>query len=229
MDDDLRFAEAALRPRKWSYHGTASPSTPVEAPKRHSFSTASDHKSGIVVSNNDLAKLLGQNKLLLPSLPLRDMAPLPISSNTKARGRSQSIAVCAQSNKLLAGKGASNEPIAPVTIRTIDCDHLASIKAYDSIESQKEEEEEDPDKVQWDSSGSTVDVNLLGSMIEKYLKTTAQEENDNEGEEEEYGAEDTKESGDNEEVTIKKGRGTTLKPERHSEGLAPPAKGLQVK
>ncbi|KAL7638903.1 UNVERIFIED_CONTAM: hypothetical protein RMT77_010437 [Armadillidium vulgare] len=224
MDDDLRFAEALLRPRKWSYHGTASPSAPVETPKRHSFSTASDHKSGIVVSNNDLAKLLGQNRLLLPGLPF-DMAPLPVLPNPKARGRSQSIAVCAQSIKPLSDKSSKNEPIAPITIRTTDCDHMASLQAHDSMDSQRDEEEDDdPEKLLWDSSGSTVNVNLLGSVIEKYLKTREGDEDiDKDGR-------TTDEDDENENIRkeiIEDDE--SIQHEGHPGGLAPPFKRLQVK
>lgn len=217
--DDERYMEAAAsRPRKWSYHGTASPTTPVDIPKRHSFSTGSEQPhgiegtmSGIVVSNSDLLSLLQPSQLLaLPGLAdlkqFRTVMPRAPPSCPKPRGRSQSIAVCAQSAPLLPLK-ADGAPI----IRTTDCDHEASVLARTStLEDQAEESDADGsldiddqriDKLIWDSSGSTVDVGLLGSVIESYLKTSTEDDNNE----------------------------TSARRDSAGDGLAPPTSRLQVK
>lgn len=198
MDDEMNMEAAANRPRKWSYHGTASPSTPVDIPKRHSFSTGSEQPhcnsgtlSGIVVSNSDLLSLMQPSQLLaLPGLAdlkqFRTVMPRAPPTCPKPRGRSQSIAVCAQSAPLLPLKIDSGAPI----IRTTDCDHEASFLARTAtLEDHAEEESEHEgsldiedktaDKLIWDSSGSTVDVGLLGSVIESYLKTSTDDDDAN--------------------------------------------------
>ncbi|KAF2369221.1 hypothetical protein FHG87_000022 [Trinorchestia longiramus] len=194
IDDEINMEVAAQRPRKWSYHGTASPSTPVDMPKRHSFSTGSEQPhgnsgtmSGIVVSNSDLLSLMQPSQLLaLPGLAdlkqFRTVMPRAPPANPKPRGRSQSIAVCALSAPLLPLQSVGGPPI----IRTTDCDHEASVLARSAtLEDQDEESEQEgtPDatdktaeKLVWDSSGSTVDVGLLGSVIESYLKISTEDE-----------------------------------------------------
>ena len=163
--------------------------------------------SGIVVSNTDLLSLLQPSQLLaFPGLAdlkqFRTVMPRAPPTYPKSRGRSQSIAVCAQSAPLLPLK-AHGAPL----IRTTDCDHEASLLARTStLEDQAEESEADDiedkkaDKLIWDSSGSTVDVGLLGSVIESYLKTSTEDESEE-------------------------------NPSRRdsSEGLAPPVSRLQVK
>lgn len=187
LEDDERTAAAARRARKWSYHGTATPASPVEAPKRHSFSTGTD-RSGIVVTNNDLVSLLGPtHRLTPPGLPVPEALPagLPIMPNPRARGRSQSIAVCwdAEQNASSGGDGAADVPQVPITIRRTDCDYVAAplVGNAGALEAPEEEDEAgeehdkgevDEGKLQWDSSGSTIDAGLLGSAIEKYLKTS---------------------------------------------------------
>lgn len=191
MEEEESAAAAARRTRKWSYHGTASPSSPVEAPKRHSFSTMSD-RAGIVVTNNDLVSLLGAtHRLTPPGVPVpEDVPPVPpIQPNPRARGRSQSIAVCwdNQQNQANGVKGEGDGPQAPVTIRRTDCDYIAAplLSQTSALEAPEEEEEADEDdkdsddlkkKLLWDSSGSTIDASLLGSVIEQYLKTTKDDE-----------------------------------------------------
>ena len=77
---------------------------------------------------------------------------------------------------------------API-IRTTDCDHEASVLARTAtLEEQPEEVEEvvieleeksSQDKLVWDSkAGSTVDVGILGSVIETYLKTSTEEDSE---------------------------------------------------
>nr|XP_027232957.1 cyclin-dependent kinase 12-like [Penaeus vannamei] len=187
LEDDERTAAAARRARKWSYHGTATPASPVEAPKRHSFSTGTD-RSGIVVTNNDLVSLLGPtHRLTPPGLPVPEALPagLPIMPNPRARGRSQSIAVCwdAKQNASSGGDGDADGPQVPITIRRTDCDYVAAplVGQAGTLEAPEEEDEAgeeadkgevDESKLQWDSSGSTIDAGLLGSAIEKYLKTS---------------------------------------------------------
>merc|ERR1712113_389407 len=87
-DEDIAIAAAAKCARKWSYHGTTNPVSPVEAPKRHSFSTAPG-KSGIVVSNNDLVSLLGPKHCLTPPgkpVPC-DAPPIPpLQTNQRPEG-----------------------------------------------------------------------------------------------------------------------------------------------
>ena len=109
-------------------------------------------------------------------------APKPTVPN-KSRGRSQSIAVCAQNGPLLPFKSKLDG--API-IKTTDCDHEASLMARTSslgtqaeeCEPEQSEETDDAkvDKLLWDSCGSTVDVGLLGSVIETYLKTSAEDD-----------------------------------------------------
>ena len=199
IDDEKNMEAAAQRPRKWSYHGTASPSTPVDIPKRHSFSTGTEQPhgnsgtmSGIVVSNSDLLSLLQPSQLLaLPGLSdlkqFRTVMQKPPPACPKPRGRSQSIAVCAQSAPLMQ-PNAGGVDGAPI-IRTTDCDHEASVLARTAtLEEQPEEVEEvvieleeksSQDKLVWDSkAGSTVDVGILGSVIETYLKTSTEEDSE---------------------------------------------------
>ncbi|XP_018027324.1 uncharacterized protein DKFZp434B061-like [Hyalella azteca] len=195
MDDEANMEAAANRPRKWSYHGTASPSTPVDMPKRHSFSTGSEQPhgnsgtmSGIVVSNSDLLSLMQPSQLLaLPGLAdlkqFRTVMPRAPPTVPKPRGRSQSIAVCALSAPLLPLQSESGS----IIIRTTDCDHEASVLARTAtLEDYPEENEQDgaqdmdedfKDKLVWDSAGSTVDVGLLGSVIESYLKISSEDDN----------------------------------------------------
>ncbi|XP_042231381.1 cyclin-dependent kinase 12-like [Homarus americanus] len=186
-EDEENAVAAARRTRKWSYHGTATPSSPVEAPKRHSFSTVSD-RAGIVVTNNDLVSLLGTtHRLTPPGRPLpEDVPPEPPSlPNPRARGRSQSIAVCwdNQQNPTSGAKPDGDGPKVPITIRRTDCDYVAlpllsqNCSALETPEEEDEVEENEKDgedkegKLPWDSSGSTIDAGLLGSVIEQYLKT----------------------------------------------------------
>ena len=190
LDDAWSLALAARKPRTGSYHGTTStPSSEVEAPKRHSFSSVSGN-SGIVVSNNDLEFLLrGKNTLTLPGLPSTPAPLIPTQTNPKVRGRSQSIAACAHS---MQPDLTSGNPIMGPIIRRTDCDYV-SASGITTLEDQEEEEEENEEgdsenkeegesnlqkKLVWDSSGSTVDVGLLGSAIEKYLKTSNQNVDD---------------------------------------------------
>lgn len=190
MEEEESAAAASRRARKWSYHGTASPSSPVEAPKRHSFSTVSD-RAGIVVTNNDLVSLLGPtHRLTPPGVPVpEDVPPAPPSlPNPRARGRSQSIAVCWDNQPNLASgiKADGDGPQAPITIRRTDCDYIAApLLSQSALEAPEEEEEADEDdkdstelkrKLLWDSSGSTIDASLLGSVIEQYLKTNKDDE-----------------------------------------------------
>ena len=187
IDDALSMALASRRPRQGSYHGTTTtPMTAVEQPKRHSFSTSSG-TTGIVVSNTDLEFLIrGQNRLTLPGIPLPGSQAPPTQSNPKVRGRSQSIAACAHSvaPDTSTIPGIPGMGPMPITIRRTDCDYIAANK---TLEDQEEEEEETNEeellkaeeakkKLIWDSSGSTVDVGLLGSAIEKYLKTSNQDD-----------------------------------------------------
>nr|XP_045619751.1 serine/arginine repetitive matrix protein 2-like [Procambarus clarkii] len=188
-EEEKNVVAAARRPRKSSYHGSTTPTSPVEAPKRHSFSTGSD-RAGIVVTNNDLVSLLGpSHRLTPPGLPLpEDVPPAPPSlPNPRARGRSQSIAVCwdNQQNSTDGDKPESDGPQVPITIRRTDCDYIALplLTQNTSLEAPEEEdEEEDKDgddqekKLLWDSSGSTIDAGLLGSVIEQYLKTSKEDE-----------------------------------------------------
>ncbi|KAK4297897.1 hypothetical protein Pmani_029713 [Petrolisthes manimaculis] len=167
LEEEAGAAEAARRTRKWSYHGIASPTSPVETPKRHSFSTGSGDRAGIVVTNNDLASLLTAPNHLTPpgSAGLPEPEPLEPAPPPRARGRSQSIAVCSD-----AVQSEADGPQAPITIRRTDCDHVSVPMA--PLESTVEEEEEPG----WESSGANIDPSLLGSVIEQFLKTTRDEE-----------------------------------------------------
>ncbi|XP_071542486.1 uncharacterized protein [Panulirus ornatus] len=191
LEEEESAVAAARRARKWSYHGTASPVSPVEAPKRHSFSTVSD-RAGIVVSNNDLVSLLKPtHRLTPPGLPVPEDAPPvpPTLPNPRARGRSQSIAVCwdNQQNQTNSAKPDGDGPQVPITIRRTDCDYIAApllAQNNPGLEAPEEEDEDENDKdgdepeskLLWDSSGSTIDAGLLGSVIEQYLKTTKEED-----------------------------------------------------
>nr|XP_053655918.1 neurofilament medium polypeptide-like [Cherax quadricarinatus] len=188
-EDEERAAAGARRPRKSSYHGSTTPTSPVEAPKRHSFSTASD-RAGIVVTNNDLVSLLGTtHRLTPPGLPVPvDAPPVPPDlPNPRARGRSQSIAACWDNQKNSTGDGQAedNGPQVPITIRRTDCDYIALpllAQSSSTLEAPEEEDEEDKEgedqesKLLWDSSGSTIDAGLLGSVIEQYLKTSKEDD-----------------------------------------------------
>ncbi|XP_064095490.1 serine/arginine repetitive matrix protein 2-like [Macrobrachium nipponense] len=182
LEDEESQAAALNRARKWSYHGTATPASPVEAPKRHSFSTGTG-RSGIVVTNNDLASLLGPtHRLTPPGVPLpEDVVPMPPPlPNPRARGRSQSIAYCWDVQQNPAA-GAKPESGVPITIRRTDCDHIAasSLDYTEEEEEAGEDSEKEVDeegKLLWDSSGSTIDASLLGSVIESFLKTSKEDE-----------------------------------------------------
>lgn len=192
LEEEESAVAAARRTRKWSYQGTGSPASPVEAPKRHSFSTVSD-RAGIVVSNNDLVSLLKPtHRLTPPGLPVPEDAPPvpPVAPNPRARGRSQSIAACwdNQQNATNGNKPEGDGPQVPITIRRTDCDYVSApllAQTSSGLEAPEEEDEGDENekdgddqesKLLWDSSGSTIDAGLLGSVIEQFLKTTKEED-----------------------------------------------------